>query len=501
MTLAGRASAFFLAVLAVALLAFTSALYLVAGSYLNAQANERLQSTLVALTAALEIKPEGLEWEANERALNFGVGPDDIRWLMLDWRGRPVAQSSNLTKPEYAALMRVVGSDNTHAAGSAWAIDVPLDGQPWRLATQRMQAPPNAAISPPTKAQGSSDGGSSQLYSQLTLVSGMSLRPLHQTLNGLLVYSLSLSAAVWLSVAMFGRWLSRRALSPLATMSLAAREINAQDLGQRLPLSNTHDELQELGIAFNDLLSRVEDAFVRQHRFTAEASHQLRTPLTALLGQVEVALRQERSCGEYRLTLERVQRQGEHLTRIVEALLFLARADTEADFPRTSVVDLNDWVREHLTTRPDWPRAADLQIRWSSSSTLVQTEPILLGELFDILLDNAAKYSDPGSPITVSVARREGCAILEIGDAGIGIEPEEQVHLYDPFFRSSRARQLGISGIGLGLAIAKRIATALRGSIDAKSQVGSGTTFTLKFPGSTDPTQAVATTTDNLSHD
>ena len=151
-----------------------------------------------------------------------------------------------------------------------------------------------------------------------------SLWPLYRSLNTLFVCVAGGSLAIWLLAAGAGRWVSRRALAPVTNMANAVRQITIANLGERLPLPRPHDELHELAASFNGLLTRLQESFERQRRFTGEASHQLRTPLSVMLGQIEVALRRERGPEEYRQTLATTHVQAERLRGIVEALLFLA---------------------------------------------------------------------------------------------------------------------------------------------------------------------------------
>jgi signal transduction histidine kinase len=210
------------------------------------------------------------------------------------------------------------------------------------------------------------------------------------------------------------------------------------------------------------------------------------------LGQVDVALRQDRSRDEYQQTLVRVQRQGQRLVQIVEMLLFLARADADAELPDLEVIELGTWLCEHVSRWSSHERAADLHVetpssdfaRWESpvAGVLVRVHPMLLGQLLDNLLENACKYSDTGTPITLRVAAREGTAVLEVEDRGLGMAEADTPHLFEPFFRSSAVRRLGVEGIGLGLAVAKRIATAMGGNIEVHSRLGSGSLFRVAFP-------------------
>src|SRR5262249_52927799 len=161
----------------------------------------------------------------------------------------------------------------------------------------------------------------------------------------------------------------------------------------------------DLGRTANGLLDRLQEAFERQRRFTGDASHQLRTPLAAMLGQAEVALRRDRPPEEYRRVLALVHDQAGHLSRIVEALLFLARADAEGELAGLEVLDLARWLPEQ---RPRWgghERAADLRLEQASPGPCrVKVQPVLLGQLLDNLLDNAFRYSAPGTPVRVSLA-------------------------------------------------------------------------------------------------
>jgi two-component system, OmpR family, sensor kinase len=259
--------------------------------------------------------------------------------------------------------------------------------------------------------------------------------------------------------------------------------MRAADLGQRLPVAATGDELQDLGRAFNDLLTRLHESFERQARFTGDASHQLRTPLTALLGQIEIALRRPRAVEEYQQVLRLLQSQALQLRQIIETLLFLARADAEAKLPQLDRLDVRSWLPEHLASWSAHARAADLRLEMLGNGPLwVRAQTPLLRQMLDNLLDNACKYSDPGTPITVALAEEAGVVSLTVMDTGCGIAEEDLPHLFEPFYRSAKARRQGISGVGLGLAVAQRIALALAGTLRVQSRLGRGSRFTLHMP-------------------
>jgi signal transduction histidine kinase len=265
-------------------------------------------------------------------------------------------------------------------------------------------------------------------------------------------------------------------------MAVAAGQITADDLTQRLPHLATHDELDELTRAFNTMLDRLQQGFERQSKFTGDAAHQLRTPLAAILGQVEVALRKDRSTDEYRQVLETVRRRTGHLTKIVEALLFLARANAEAIAPPSEQINVSDWLPAHLHSWSEHPRFKDFQLRNAAAPLAILAQPVLLGELLDILLDNACKYSQPGTSISIRLGQNGQVALLSVEDSGCGLDERELASVFDPFVRSAEARRLGIEGSGLGLSIAKRLAELLNGELRVESQMKQGSIFTVRLP-------------------
>jgi signal transduction histidine kinase len=259
--------------------------------------------------------------------------------------------------------------------------------------------------------------------------------------------------------------------------------MTAADLSERLPRVQSRDELEELSRAFNGLLDRLQESFERQRRFTGDASHQLRTPLTAMLGQIEVALRKDRPVEDYHRVLHSLQRQGQHLKRIIEGLLFLARADSEGRLTELEPINLSLWLADHLQSWSEHPRWNDLTLAVSSNEhPWVACQPALVGEMVNNLLDNAFKYSLPGTPVTIRVEHLGAMVQLHIEDQGIGIRPEERDGLFQPFFRAEQARSRGIAGLGLGLAVAARLAWAFGATITVESAAGRGTRFTVLMP-------------------
>jgi signal transduction histidine kinase len=473
-TLTARFSWFFLTALAVGLAGFTAALNLLARSHLLQVQNERLDAAAATLTAAVEIKPTVVQWEPTERRLTLGVdpAPDQPRWIVRDEAERPIARSENLlTGPGNDVLERGLLAVEPGPVGEQVLRSFKgPDGDRWRVRVVLLR---------PTGGPGPSFPGRGTRHPQLTLAVALSTGPVEDALDALLDWSVAVSVGVWVLAAVGGRTLGRWALAPLTRMAGAARAMPATDLGRRLPAPGTRDELDDLSSAFNDLLARVQDAFARQERFTAEASHQLRTPLTALLGQADVALRRDRPAEEYRAVLERVVRQGNTLVRLVDALLTLARSEDGTVLPGRVPFDVGAWAAERIALAAGNARAADVRFDPPAEPVPAVGHPDLLGQAFDNLLDNAFKYGSPGTPIVVSVRSDSSAVVVGVTDQGPGIPAADLPRVFDPFYRSDDARRRGIGGMGLGLTVAKRTAEAAGGTIAVRSESGKGSTFEL----------------------
>jgi len=300
----------------------------------------------------------------------------------------------------------------------------------------------------------------------LTVTMAIPLKPYEATLDRFGVLIAGAIPLALLVAAGGGWWLSGRALKPVDRMTREARTITAQNLDRRVALPEEHDELRLLGETLNAMLDRLETSFRRIAQFTADASHELRSPVALMRTTAEVALRKTRSEAEYREALQQVLNESERVTRLIEDLLLLARSDAATDVLEKRPLDLAEPLRAAVA-RVDRVRLT------IESPAIVEANGAALQQLFAILLDNAVKYSDD----EVSVSLRG--AIVEIRDRGIGISPADLPHIFERFYRADKARSHG--GSGLGLAIAHRIAEIHGATIDVASTPGAGTTFTVRF--------------------
>ncbi len=251
----------------------------------------------------------------------------------------------------------------------------------------------------------------------------------------------------------------------------------------RLPSPGTRDELEDFALSFNGLLDRLHVALERQRQFTGQASHQLRTPLAALIAAIEVARRRRRTVEEHERVLDGLHGDAVRLWRVVEALLFLARADADAGLPDLECLDVSAWASDHLRTWSGHERAADLRFESSDGQPLwTRAHRPLLGQLLDNLLENACKYSGAGTPIVVRTWCEPDVIVLQVEDRGCGIPDEDLARVFEPFYRAESARRLGRAGVGLGLAVARRIAVSHGGTISVDSEPGEGSRFVVRLP-------------------
>lgn len=319
------------------------------------------------------------------------------------------------------------------------------------------------------------------------------LSPVERTLGALkqtLVIG-SLLATVLLAA---GAWvISEGALSPLARMSHTARSIGStRDLSQRIELPRTHDELQDLAETFNDMLARLEETFNAQRRFVADASHELRTPLTALRANSEIMLRQVDSgivtTADLREGLTDVRDEVDRMTRLVQNLLTLARADVGWR-PEMEPVDLVEIVRDAGRFATPLAHGRPFAISLPAPASNGTEEQIIvegnadqLRQLTLILLDNAFTHASPDGDVTLALDRDGSDAIIAVADSGPGIRPEHLQRIFERFYRADDARSRSYGGAGLGLSIARWIAVIHNGEIGVESTPGDGTTFRVRLP-------------------
>lgn len=314
---------------------------------------------------------------------------------------------------------------------------------------------------------------------------GHSLAALQQARKRLLlVFGIAIPLALLLS-SFGGLVLANQALQPVDRITKAAEHIAAGDLAERVPVPQKMDELGRLASTFNYMISRLQSAFERQKQFTSDASHELRTPLAVMRGELEIALRRERTPEEYQRTLGSNLEEIIRLSRLVEDLLMLARADAGRVELRCEPINLSALCQntaEYISPLAE-QREQTLTYQTPPQAITINADQQRMKQLLLNLLDNAIKYTDQKGTITLILTTDEQHAILAVADTGRGIPAEDLPHVFERFFRrSAKTADRTASGSGLGLSIVKWIVDAHGGSIEAQSKVGEGTTFTVRLP-------------------
>jgi len=317
-----------------------------------------------------------------------------------------------------------------------------------------------------------------------TAITGVPTQDVVETLGLFRSYLLMFAPFFLLVAAGGGYWLSRRALAPVDALVRSARDIGGSNLSSRLEKLDTGDELQRLSDTLNEMLQRIESAFLRVTEFTADASHELRTPISLIRTEAELALRRSRKETEYRESLHHILLEAERTTRLIEQLLALARADSGRETLQMQAVDLGLTLRD---VAESWQQVANVRNLGFSrsidgSDSFVLGDETLLRRLADILLDNAFKYTPSPGNVHLSFERRGDNAVIAVRDSGVGIAEKDQSRIFERFYRVDKARSRAQGGTGLGLSIAQWIVLQHRGTITVESRPGSGTIFRVELP-------------------
>jgi len=282
--------------------------------------------------------------------------------------------------------------------------------------------------------------------------------------------------------AVAGAFVARQGMRPLAELARATDRISASQLHDRIAGDGWPKELASLATGFDRMLDRLEDSFRRLSQFSEDLAHELRTPINNLRGEAGVALSQSRTPEEYRRTLESSLEEFERLTRLIDNLLFLARADS----PTTGITRSRCDARQAIEAVRDFYEALaedrGVELRCEGHGT-VNAEPVLFRQAVSNLLSNALNHTPRGGQVLVQTSlRADGGLEINVNDTGCGIASEHLPHIFDRLYRVDPARSNHPDGAGLGLAIVKSIMVLHGGTVDVESDLGKGTRFTLFFP-------------------
>ncbi len=296
---------------------------------------------------------------------------------------------------------------------------------------------------------------------------------------------LYIALPIVLALAAFGGyWLSGKALAPVDQIIDDARAIDPANLSVRLSVPVSGDELQRLSETLNQMLGRVEQSVLQMRRFTADASHELRAPMTLIYTAAQFALRRDRSSDELKDALGKILREAKRCTNLINQLLSLARSDEGGErvelIPMNVVPLIREVAREVAMVASD--KELEVSIKVTEDAVRAVIDEHSFRRMLLILLDNAIKYTPAGGRITVSVIEDATEVVIAVADTGPGIPEGELPFLFDRFWRADKVRSRDSGGTGLGLAIARQIARSHEAELAVESSIGHGSTFTIQLP-------------------
>ncbi|GCE13881.1 sensor histidine kinase [Tengunoibacter tsumagoiensis] len=279
-------------------------------------------------------------------------------------------------------------------------------------------------------------------------------------------------------------WLASRAFAPIHRLASTARQIEAGDLHQRVPVPKAQDEVHFLALTLNEMIERLDLAFQRQRRFVADASHELRTPVAVIRSKAELALAQVLTIDEHNLVLRQIESEAERLGKLISNLLALARMDEGRTILETESVHLAV-LAEAVVANAEisaQERGIELHLEIQEAVAIEGDETRLIQVVMN-LIDNALIYTQSGGSVFLRISRKGTWAIIQVEDTGEGIAPEHLPHIFERFYRADPARTRREGGSsGLGLSIVEWTVNAHCGTISVKSKPGEGSTFTVLLP-------------------
>ncbi len=297
-----------------------------------------------------------------------------------------------------------------------------------------------------------------------------------------LLVNSGIALAIVAVIAVLLGWLvAGRVLGPVRAITATARRISATNLHERLALDGADEEFKQLGDTLDDLFARLEASFEAQRQFVANASHELRAPLTRQRAQIQVALANpDADLASLRTAHKRVLASEQHLEQMIDALLALTRS--QAGLERREHLDLAALASEGMLARESQLAGLDLDVRATLATALTTGDPRLLERLIANLIDNSIRHNIPGGHVEITTGTRDRHAFVSIANTGPTVPPEEIQRLFQPFERLGGARTCHNSGHGLGLSIVQAIADAHRTELSARARPGGGLTIEVSFP-------------------
>jgi signal transduction histidine kinase len=486
-SLRARATTWYVGLLAVALVVFSIAVYVGVHTYLTESLERGLSGTVSTIANDFlgKLRAKGDVWVIGEVRESYDSTPND-HYIRLSAGSNVLFQTGDMRDPQVRVSLIPLPKLSGIGAFSRKTVD----GQAIMIYSLPYQA------------------GDGRL---IQVEAGTSLYVMQQTL-GRVAKILTLATVVILIAATMGGYLlMKQPLRPLVVLTEKAANIGRKQLGERLPVIHTGDELERLTHSLNGMIDRLEEALDHNHRFSADASHELRTPLTIMRGEIEEMMRNEdlppQTVGNLVSTLEEIER----MSRIVNSLMTITRLDAGGERMDLQVLDLSSLVETTMEHMRLLAEEKGLSMTCACERGVhIYADPMRIKQVLVNLVDNAIKYSrtnesdevmedelEDASPallgsVDVSLFASGSTAHLKIADEGIGISAEVLPHVFERFYRADKTRSRGAGGVGLGLAIVKAIAIAHDGTVSISSTPGKGSTVLIELPLYSGDTPAVS---------
>jgi len=296
---------------------------------------------------------------------------------------------------------------------------------------------------------------------------------------------LLIGVPILLGLGTFGAfWIARRALAPVDRITMDARSITANNLSGRLAVPKAVDELRRLSETLNQMLDRIETSFKSIRQFTADASHELRAPMTLIHAAADFSLRRDRTREELHEGMERILRESKRTTALVDDLLLIARSDSDPAAFERNPIELSSLLADIAMQARTLAQGKHIEIvsQIKAQSTVISGDELSIRRLFMALVDNAVKYTAEDGKVWISIDTEGKDAVIRIRDTGLGISREDLPRVFDRFWRADKVRSRDEGGTGLGLAIAKGITERHGGTLSVESELGQGSTFFVRLP-------------------
>lgn len=317
---------------------------------------------------------------------------------------------------------------------------------------------------------------------ELLVVIGQPLSSLNAPMHKLLLQLLTIGASILLLGFLGGMIISRRVLNPILQISQTAEAISQGNSNERIELADAPAELEGLARTLNQTFDHLDESIRTQKRFSADASHELRTPIAVVIAQCQAALKRDRSTDEYKTVLTACLRAGDRMKTMANSLLDLIRIDNEAGSLTKALSDLNEIICEAAEDADHLSALHPVAFQPLEKPLMAEIDWNRIHQVIMNLLNNAVTHNPQGCSIRIALRKDNHSAIITIADTGSGIPADALPHIFDRFYRADKSRSREQGGTGLGLSIVKKLIIAHGGSITASSSPNQGTTFTIKLP-------------------